>query len=202
MVVDTPTLLAATWIALQNIEEDSGELAYYGRSHRPRHYIFQTAASIPAATRQTIRATSKPHAKCASSPTAGCSPKRSNVFFGESGAPQQSARPAARLSCVTHNCPATSMPHWFVEPEKLGTEPFWDAGGFASSFYALPNRSQMMRPAPRWEFYNRRRADRLRNPAQSHITTLTLLGVSFPPKVRALGPLSRGTAPGCPLLRA
>ncbi|HEY7577711.1 MAG TPA: phytanoyl-CoA dioxygenase family protein, partial [Acetobacteraceae bacterium] len=34
VVVDTPTFLAATWIALQDIEEGSGELAYYDRSHR------------------------------------------------------------------------------------------------------------------------------------------------------------------------
>jgi ectoine hydroxylase-related dioxygenase (phytanoyl-CoA dioxygenase family) len=40
VVVDTPTLLTATWIALQDIEEGSGELAYYDRSHRLPHYIF------------------------------------------------------------------------------------------------------------------------------------------------------------------
>ena len=40
VVVDTPTLLAATWIALQDIQEGSGELAYYDRSHRLPHYIF------------------------------------------------------------------------------------------------------------------------------------------------------------------
>ena len=40
VVVNTPTLLVATWIALQDIEEGSGELAYYDRSHRLPHYIF------------------------------------------------------------------------------------------------------------------------------------------------------------------
>jgi len=46
------------------------------------------------------------------------------------------------------------MPHWFSEPDKRGIEPYWDAGGFASSFYKLPNLSTMVRPVPRWEFYN------------------------------------------------
>jgi len=40
VVVDTSTFLAATWIALQDIEEGSGELAYYDQSHRLPHYIF------------------------------------------------------------------------------------------------------------------------------------------------------------------
>ena len=53
-----------------------------------------------------------------------------------------------RLSCVTHYCPATSMPHWFGELDKRGVESYWDAGGFASSFYTLPNLSQMVRPVP------------------------------------------------------
>ena len=40
VVVDTPTFLVATWIALQDIQEGSGELAYYDQSHRLPHYIF------------------------------------------------------------------------------------------------------------------------------------------------------------------
>ena len=43
---------------------------------------------------------------------------------------------------------------WFSEPDKRGIEPYWDVGGFASSFYKLPNLSTMVRPVPRWEFYN------------------------------------------------
>ena len=50
------------------------------------------------------------------------------------------------MSCVTHYCPATSMPQWFEEPQKRGIEPYWDAGGFASSFYVLPNLGQIVRP--------------------------------------------------------
>ena len=59
----------------------------------------------------------------------------------------------SRMSCVTHYCPATSMPHWFSEQEKRGIEPYFDYAGLASSFYQLPNLSQSIRPMPMWEFY-------------------------------------------------
>ena len=85
--------------------------------------------------------------------------KKGDVFFWTADLVHRShplvlPSDTSRLSCVTHYCPATSMPHWFREPDKRGIEPYWDVGGFASSFYTLPNVSQMVRPVPRWEFYN------------------------------------------------
>jgi len=38
------------------------------------------------------------------------------------------------------------MPHRFTDPAIRGIEPYWDVGGFASSFYKLPNLSQPIRP--------------------------------------------------------
>jgi hypothetical protein len=40
------------------------------------------------------------------------------------------------------------------DPDKRGIEPYWTAGVFASLYYTMPNLSQMVRPTPRWEFYN------------------------------------------------
>jgi ectoine hydroxylase-related dioxygenase (phytanoyl-CoA dioxygenase family) len=158
VVVDTPTFLVATWIALQDIEEGSGELAYYDRSHRLPHYIFSNGAKhadgdtpdysrdmeIACQTRQLAH-----HRLLA---------KKGDVFFWTADLVHRS-HPASlpsgtpRLSCVTHYCPATSMPNWFADADKRGIEPYWDVGGFASSFYRLPNLSTMVRPLPRWEFY-------------------------------------------------
>ena len=56
VVVDTPTLLVATWIALQDIEEGSGELAYYDRSHRLPHYIFSNGKKHSDGDTPTTRA--------------------------------------------------------------------------------------------------------------------------------------------------
>jgi ectoine hydroxylase-related dioxygenase (phytanoyl-CoA dioxygenase family) len=159
VVVDTPTFLAATWIALQDIEDGSGELAYYDRSHRLPHYIFSNDSKhsdgdTPDYSRQLEVA-------CQTSQLAHhrLLAKKGDVFFWTADLVHRShplvlPPDTPRLSCVTHYCPATSMPHWFREPDKRGIEPYWDVGGFASSFYTLPNVSQMVRPVPRWEFYN------------------------------------------------
>jgi phytanoyl-CoA hydroxylase len=159
VVVDTPTLLAATWIALQDIEEGSGELADYDRSHRLPHFIFGNGSKhsdgdTPDYSRELELA-------CQTSQLAHrrLLTKKGDVFFWTADLVHRShplvlPPDAPRLSCVTHYCPATSMPHWFSESDKRGIEPYWDAGGFASSFYPLPNVSQMVRPVPRWEFYN------------------------------------------------
>ena len=159
VVVDTPTLLVATWIALQDIQEGSGELAYYDRSHRLPHYIFSNnrkhtdgdTADYPRDIESACEARQLAHRRLLA--------KKGDVFFWTADLAHRSTPlvlppDTPRLSCVTHYCPATSMPQWFVEPEKRGIEPYWDAGGFASSFYVLPNLSQIIRPTPRWEFYN------------------------------------------------
>ena len=41
VAVEDPMLLAATWIALEDVVEGSGELAFYDRSHRLPHYLFK-----------------------------------------------------------------------------------------------------------------------------------------------------------------
>jgi ectoine hydroxylase-related dioxygenase (phytanoyl-CoA dioxygenase family) len=159
VVVDTPTLLTATWIALQDIEEGSGELAYYDRSHRLPHYIFSNdskhsdgdTADYPHELEAACQTSQLAHHRLLA--------KKGDVFFWTADLVHRShplvlPPDTPRLSCVTHSCPATSMPHWFREPDKRGIEPYWDVGGFASSFYALPNVSQMVRPVARWEFYN------------------------------------------------
>jgi phytanoyl-CoA hydroxylase len=159
VVVDTPTLLAATWIALQDIEDGSGELAYYDRSHRLPHYIFSNDSKhsdgdTPDYSRElevACQASQLAHRRLLA--------KKGDVFFWTADLVHRShplvlPSDTPRLSCVTHDCPATSMPHWFREPDKRGIEPYWGVGGFASSFYTLPNVSQMVRPVPRWEFYS------------------------------------------------
>ena len=56
----------------------------------------------------------------------------------------------SRLSCVTNYCPATVHPYRFrFHPDNRGIEPNASgSGAFASSFYKLPNESEMI--APNW----------------------------------------------------
>lgn len=161
VVVDTPTLLAATWIALQDIVEGSGELAYYDRSHHLPHYMFHNGTTKhhdggdgPEYNRdleEACQARQLAHKRLLA--------RKGDVFFWAADLvhrshPRSLPPDTARMACVTHYCPATSMPRYFKDPELRGIEPYWDVGGFASSFYKLPNLSQAVRPVPRWEFYN------------------------------------------------
>ena len=161
VVVDTPTFLAATWIALQDIVEGSGELAYYDRSHRLPHYVFGNGGKQhDGNTTDADYIRDLEHA-CRSRQLAmnRLLAKKGDVFFWTADLVHRSHPPSLpedtpRLSCVTHYCPATSMPLFFKDPLKRGIEPYWDAGGFASSFYRLPNLSRPIQPELRWEFYN------------------------------------------------
>jgi len=159
VVVNTPTLLVATWIALQDIEEGSGELAYYDRSHRLPHYIFSNGKKHSDG--DTTNYVSDLEAACQTRQLAHhrLLAKKGDVFFWTADLVHRSHPPTLpsgtpRLSCVTHYCPATSMPHWFSEKEKRGIEPYFNFAGFASSFYQLPNLSKTIRPMPIWEFYD------------------------------------------------
>lgn len=161
VVVEPPTFMAATWIALQDIIEGSGELAYYDRSHRLPHYIFSNGkkhhdgntddATYVRDLEEACRSRQLAHHRLLA--------KKGDVFFWAADLVHRSHSRSLppetpRLSCVTHYCPATALPLFFHEPEKRGIEPYWDVGGFASGFYKLPNLSKPIRPEPRWEFYN------------------------------------------------
>ena len=41
VAVEDPMLLVATWIALEDVVEGSGELGFYDRSHKLPHYLFK-----------------------------------------------------------------------------------------------------------------------------------------------------------------
>ncbi|MEJ0018029.1 MAG: phytanoyl-CoA dioxygenase family protein [Acetobacteraceae bacterium] len=159
VAVDVPTFLAATWIALQDIQEGSGELAYYDRSHRLPHYIFGNGSKHHDGATEDYSQAMEEACKSRQLAHHRLLAKKGDVFFWAADLvhrshPMSLPSGTPRLSCVTHYCPATSAPLWFNEVERRGIEPYWDAGGFASSFYKLPNLSQMIRPDPRWEFYN------------------------------------------------
>ncbi|HUB15522.1 MAG TPA: phytanoyl-CoA dioxygenase family protein [Acetobacteraceae bacterium] len=161
VVVDTPTLLVASWIALEDIVEGSGELAYYDRSHRLPHFMFNDGK-----TKYHDGYDQKAYARDLA---AACQArqlaygrflaKKGDVFFWTADLvhrshPRTLPEETSRMSCVTHYCPATSVPGYFNDPEFRGIEPYFDAGGFASSFYKLPNLSKQIRPVPRYQFYN------------------------------------------------
>ena len=65
--------------------------------------------------------------------------------------PRTMAEDTPRLSCVTHYCPATTVPFWNrFHPDKTGRMPHGDAGELASLYYPLPKPEGMI--APVWKF--------------------------------------------------
>ena len=110
VVVDTPTFLAATWIALQDIQEGSGELADYDQSHRLPHDTFSNGArhsdgDTPNYSREMEEACQLrqlTHHRLLA--------KKGDVFFWAADLvhrshPMSLPQGTPRMSCVTHYCP-------------------------------------------------------------------------------------------------
>ncbi len=160
VVVNSPMLLTATWIALQDVVEGTGELAYYDASHRLPRYIFNNGRKNFDGETSNKRYAEDLERECQSRQLQHrrLLAKQGDVFFWAADLvhrshPQTPPLWRDRLSCVTHYCPAMSMPHWFAEKEKRGIEPHFDFAGFASSFYQLPNLGETIQPIAIKEFF-------------------------------------------------
>jgi hypothetical protein len=155
-VVNNPMLLATTWIALEDIAEGSGEPAFYDASHRLPPYVFANGCLHHDGQTSQVRYARALKEACLSQSLQQhrLLGNKGDVFFRAPGLVhrnQPQTGPEYRsscLSCVTHYCPATSIPHWFADPDLRGIEPFFDFAGFASAHYRLPNLSQVIRPIP------------------------------------------------------
>ena len=156
VAVEDPCLLAATWIALEDVVEGSGELSFYDKSHKLPHYLFAdgTKRSNPAADdlgaypgileAECVRRDFKYERFLA---------RKGDVFFWAADLihrshPKSLPDATSRMSAVTHYCPASTTPFWFrFHPDKRSVEPYGDSVGFASSYYVLPTRGRKLAPS-------------------------------------------------------
>ncbi len=156
VAVEDPMLLAASWIALEDVVEGSGELAFYDRSHRLPHYLFKSGskrmsftdddqdlyiAELDAACRREAMSYQRFLAK------------KGDVFFWTADLvhrshPRTLPEETSRLSCVTHYHPATTTPYWFRHyPDRTQIVPFGDRGAYVSAHYKLsPEQQGMIEP--------------------------------------------------------
>jgi hypothetical protein len=146
VAVEDPMLLAATWIALQDVIEGSGELAFYDRSHRLPHYLFNDGtkrinfneddndlyvAELDAACRRNGMAYERFLAK------------KGDVFFWTADLvhrshPRTLAEDTPRLSCVTHYHPTSTTPFWFRHhPNRRHQIDLGQRGAYVSAHYPL-----------------------------------------------------------------
>lgn len=144
--VQEPLRMAATWIALEDVVEGRGELAYYEGSHRIPHQVFSSGSKWfdlehddeDASVRHVVEESER----------LGCErrsfiAKKGDVFLWAAdlvhgSAPRTRPEEETRLSCVTHYSPLSAKPLWFLfTPDRCGLAPYGDRAFVASSHYAL-----------------------------------------------------------------
>ncbi|MGD0103023.1 MAG: phytanoyl-CoA dioxygenase family protein [Rhodopila sp.] len=157
VAVEDPMLLVASWIALEDVIEGSGELAFYDRSHRLPHYLFNDGtkrinfkeddqdlyvAELDAACRRESMTYERFLAK------------KGDVFFWTADLvhrshPRTLPDDTSRLSCVTHYHPTCTAPFWFRHhPDRTGIVDFGDRGAYVSAHYPLGVKQEgMIAPA-------------------------------------------------------
>jgi phytanoyl-CoA hydroxylase len=146
VAVEDPMLMVASWIALEDVREGSGELGFYDRSHRLPHYLFKDGtkrmnfadddqdlyiSELDAACRREAMTYERFLAK------------KGDVFFWTADLvhrshPRTLPDDTSRLSCVTHYHPATTTPFWFRHhPNRTLLKDFRDRGAYVSAHYPL-----------------------------------------------------------------
>jgi phytanoyl-CoA hydroxylase len=147
VVVNEPKSLAASWVALEDIQEDSGELVYYPGSHRFEDYLYKphrkhfVGAEDDNAKHDRHLSWIKEKAAENGIKLESFRPKKGDALFWHAdlchgGGPiKDSTR--TRRSLVTHYCPARCTPNYFryvsrVEEQVKRKSP---AGGYISAAF-------------------------------------------------------------------
>lgn len=122
VVVDRPLHLAATWIALEDVAEGSGELVYYPGSHRFPHFLYDGRKHwCPDVDDGDIhgRHLASLHEQAAARGIAMTSfrPKKGDALIWHAdlahGGGAITDPKLTRRSLVTHYCPLAATPHYF-----------------------------------------------------------------------------------------
>jgi ectoine hydroxylase-related dioxygenase (phytanoyl-CoA dioxygenase family) len=139
--------LAASWTALEDIEEGSGELTYFDQSHRLPDHLFSGAYKCWHPDRDGVEAHDRYLAELVTrSQQAGLEQKRLLARKGDvliwsadlahGGAPVERAG-STRRSLVGHFCPSWAVPRYFDQfPDRSGVVAC-RGGFFASTHYPV-----------------------------------------------------------------
>ncbi|HVY15443.1 MAG TPA: phytanoyl-CoA dioxygenase family protein [Rhodopila sp.] len=156
VTVEDPLLLAASWIALEDVREGSGELAFYDRSHRLPHYLFSDKTkrlNFAVDDQQAYAAELEDACRRQGFDYQRFMAKKGDVLIWAADLvhrshPRSMAEDTSRLSCVTHYHPATTEPFWFrFHPDRRTIRPFRDRGAYVSCHYPLERAGKgMMAP--------------------------------------------------------
>jgi len=153
VAVEEPCLLAATWIALEDVVEGAGELAFYDGSHKLPHVFFKDGSKRinfgvddPKAYAKELDQACQERGLAYERFMA----KKGDVLFWTADLVHRShartlAEETSRLSCVTHYHPATTTPFWFRQhPAKRHFLDVEGGGKIASLHYDLSKKKKGM----------------------------------------------------------
>lgn len=155
VAVEEPCLLAATWIALEDVVEGAGELAFYDRSHKLPHVLFKDGSKRinfgvddPSAYARGLEQACQERGLSYERFMA----KKGDVLFWTADLVHRSHHrtlptETSRLSCVTHYCPDTTTPYWFNHhPTKRLFADYGPDARIASLHYELSQQKQELLP--------------------------------------------------------
>jgi phytanoyl-CoA hydroxylase len=147
VVIDPPLALAASWIALEDIKEGSGELVYYEGSHRLSDFLFDDAYKCWHPERDGSEAHDRYLASLVDRSEAQGLPlkrllaKRGDVLIWSGdlahGGGPVTDESLTRRSLVGHYCPEWAVPRYFDQfPEHSVRAPY-QGGFYATTHYVL-----------------------------------------------------------------
>jgi ectoine hydroxylase-related dioxygenase (phytanoyl-CoA dioxygenase family) len=149
VVLDTPKKLAAVWIALEDIEEGSGELIYYPGSHRFGEFMYPGDRKHWVAEEDGHPIHNHhlnwlhEEAKRRGVAQQAFRPRKGDALVWHAdlahGGGEIRDRTKTRRSLVVHYAPGSATPHYFkfVDQRRQTKVPHRDAGFLSSFFYDL-----------------------------------------------------------------
>jgi phytanoyl-CoA hydroxylase len=159
VAMEDPMLLVATWVALEDVVEGSGELAFYDKSHTLPHYLFKDGSkrvTFGVDDRELYAAELEAACHREAKPYERFLARKGDVFFWTADLvhrshPRTLPEGTSRLSCVTHYHPATTTPFWFrFHPDRTHLTDAGDRGAYVSVHYDLAeDKSAMLVPTLR-----------------------------------------------------
>jgi phytanoyl-CoA hydroxylase len=142
VVVSSTMELAASWIALEDIQPNSGELEYYERSHLMKEFLFQGKyKNMPPGDPDHLKFLKSLHeqAACMGLERKKFRPKKGDALIWSAdlahGGSQERDPGSTRLSLVAHYCPAELEPEYFRLIQNSGKLRHAD-----NCYYVYPNR--------------------------------------------------------------
>jgi hypothetical protein len=147
VVVDPPLALAASWLALEDVQPGSGELTYYEGSHRVEGLLFDDEYKCWNPGRDGAEAHDRFMAELVSRSEAAGMPRRTllaregdvliwSADLAHGGAPVEDPS-STRRSLVGHWCPDWAVPRYFDQFPDRATRCSYGSGYYASTHYAV-----------------------------------------------------------------